>query len=305
MVLLTLVVPPWRQAPAAEPASKPAAGALITVKFPEMPRTFAGASSQMTIYLPANYDANRRHGLLVFLQGGTGGDGGNPGVARGLADDKDFVCVSVPLFKNKDPNQMALIRPADGELAWPLYKKMLAKLEEAVPNLDANRRIVGGFSNGAHMTAALVDAAGGEAAAYFSAFFFAEGGGKLEHYERLKGKPFLMVYGSRQSQGRATEVLQTAVAAGAKGTLYGMHNVGHAFPPSEYPAVREWLLWAASVPGARGEAGMKDAAAKVGGYVGEPPASGAAAAAGATASRPVARPSGPAGGGLPSSLPTR
>ena len=96
-------------------------------------------------------------------------------------------------------------------------------------------------SNGAHATAGLIDQSDGEVARQFSAFFFVEGGGRLVHYDLLKDKPFLMLYGSDKSGKRAKEIHAAAVAAGAKADIHAMNNVGHAFPESEYPAVRAWL----------------------------------------------------------------
>jgi dienelactone hydrolase len=241
-------------APAAEPSPKLAPGITFTIAFPELPPTFADlldhnhVKPQMTVFLPRNYDPDRKHPLLIFLNGGNGGAGGNPGVARRLAEEKDFICVGLPLFKEKvDPpapgNAPArrLIRNPDCKFAWPLYKPMLAKLEESVPNIDPAHRILGGFSNGAHATSGLIDESDGEVARRFSAFFFVEGGGKLQRYDLLKGKPFLMAYGSEKSHPRAQQIYEAAKAAGAKATLHGMNNVGHAFPESEFPAVREWF----------------------------------------------------------------
>ena len=234
------------------PQTKP--GSTFTIKFPDMPATFAdlldhnGVEPMMTVFLPADYDPGRKYPLLMFLNGGTGGTGGDASLARNLSEGRDFVCVGVPLFKEKvDPpapdNGLAsiLIRNPDCKFAWPLYKKMLVKLEELVPNIDPAHQILGGFSNGAHATSGLIDESDGEIARRFSAFFFVEGGGKLQHYDLLKGKPFLMVYGSEKSQRRAQEIFEAAKAAGAKATLHGMNDVGHAFPESEFPTVREWL----------------------------------------------------------------
>ena len=234
------------------PQIKP--GGTFTIRFPDMPPTLAdlldhnGVKPMMTVSLPANYDPARKHPLLIFLNGGTGGTGGNASIARKLTEDKDFICVGVPLFKEKvdaptPDNGLSriLIRNPDCRYAWPFYREMLAKLEELVPNIDPAHRILGGVSNGAHATSGLIDESDGEVARRFSAFFFVEGGGKLERYELLKGKPFLMVYGSDKSQRRAREIFEAAKAAGSKATLYGMNDVGHAFPESEFPAVRAWL----------------------------------------------------------------
>ena len=45
---------------------------------------------------------------------------------------------------------------------WSLYKTMLAKLDQTVPNIDPAHRVLGGFSNGAHTTAGLIDQSDGE-----------------------------------------------------------------------------------------------------------------------------------------------
>jgi len=93
---------------AAEPAPNLAPGSRFTVQFPEMPPTFYAlqqkqdVKAQMTVLLPTNYDPGRKHPLLVFLSGGSGGTGVDLGVARSLCEGKDFVCLSVPLFV-KDP----------------------------------------------------------------------------------------------------------------------------------------------------------------------------------------------------------
>jgi predicted esterase len=116
-----------------------------------------------------------------------------------------------------------------------------SRLEELVPNIDPAHRILGGFSNGAHATASLIDESGGEITRRFSAFFFVEGGGRLQHYELLKDKPFLMVSSNAKSRPRAQEICDAAKAAGAKATLVVEDVAKHDFPVSAYPAVRQWL----------------------------------------------------------------
>ena len=230
----------------ADPEIKP--GSTFTIKFPDMPPTFAdlldhnGLMPMMTVSLPANYDPARKHPLLIFLSGGNGGSGGNPSVARALSEDKDFVCVNLPLFKERleppapgNGTSRILIRDADCRYAWPFYKVMLARLEELVPNIDPAQRVLGGFSNGAHTTAGLINETDGEAAARFSAFFLVDGGGGLRRFDLLKGKPLLMVCGGWRPKQ------EPALAAGVRLIVYRMKKAEHAFPESEYPPVREWL----------------------------------------------------------------
>lgn len=231
-------------------------GASFTVPFPDMPPTFfalfeqKNVPAQMTVFLPKNYDPNRQFPLLVFLNGWDGGAGDHPGIARKICQDQDYVCVSVPLFKAAgyqvaQPNVIGpdfIITEPDGRAMWPHFKVMLAKLDELVPNVSREHRVLGGFSNGAHMTAALLDGSEGEVAEVFSAFLFGEGGGKLQHYELLKGKLFLMISSNAKSLPRATEITEAAKAAGAETTLI-FEDIGkHGFPESACPRIREWLL---------------------------------------------------------------
>jgi predicted peptidase len=240
--------------PAAEPAPKLTPGSTFTITFPEIPPTFydlyaqKDVKAQMTVFLPRNYEPSRKHPLLVFLNGGDGGTGSNPGVARALTEEKDFVCVSMPLFKASDPKAARgyVMQDPDAKYMWLFFQTMLARLEALVPNLDPAHKVLGGFSNGAHATAGLIDESDGEIARRFSAFLFVEGGGRLRHYDLLKGKPFLMVSSNAKSRPRAQQICDAAKAAGARATFV-CEDVGkHDFPVSAYPAVREWLRGAAS-----------------------------------------------------------
>ena len=233
----------------AEPASRLSPGSMFTIRFPEMPQTFydiyaqKDVKAQMTVFLPRNYDPGRKHPLLVFLNGGDGGTGSNLGVARSISGEQDFVCVSMPLFKVIDPKARGgyVMQDQDARYMWPFFRAMLSKLVELVPNIDPSDQVLGGFSNGAHASAGLLDESDGEVARRFSAFLFVEGGGRLKHFELLKDKPFLMVSSNAKSRPRAQEICDAAKAAGARATFV-CEDVGkHDFPVSAYPAVREWL----------------------------------------------------------------
>lgn len=225
------------------------AGADITIDFPDLPPTFHARYDKkpsvvrMTVFLPRNYDPHRKYPLFVFLNGGDGGDAANPGVARALTQDKDFICAVMPLFKSTDPTQPGgyIMRDDDGRYMWPFFRGMLDKLDALVPNIDRDHRVLGGFSNGAHATQGLIDESNGEVARRFSAFLFVEGGGRLRHYEQLKGKAYLIVSSNAKSRPRAQQLCDNARAAGAKATLVFFDAGHHGFPTGSYPAVREWL----------------------------------------------------------------
>jgi len=244
---------------AADPTPQLTPGNQFSIEFPDMPRTFLdlvnhnGVKPTMTVFLPHNYDASRQFPILIFLGGEAGGHGTNPAVARKLSQEQDFICVDLPLFKAIDPSA-AIGAPAqspkvdlkmgdaDYKLTWSLYKTMLAKLAQVVPNVDPVHGIIGGFSNGGHTVAGLIDQSDGEVTQRFSAFFLVEGGGRLKRYDLLNGKPVLLVYGEKSSREQRMQQFVSALqAAGAKPTLQKMSNIGHAFPESEYPGVRAWL----------------------------------------------------------------
>jgi hypothetical protein len=235
---------------AAYPVPPLVPGGSTTLAFPELPATYydlamkRGADACLTVTLPSNYDPARQHPLLIFLGGGDGGPATNPAVARALTQGRDYVCVAMPLFKVTDPHGPGgeiIMRDADAKYMWPFFRTMLARVEALVPNLDPAHRVLGGFSNGAHATQGLIDQSDGEIAQRFSAFVFVEGGGRLQHYELLKGRPFLMVSSNAKSRPRAEAICADAKAAGALTTLV-FEDVGkHDFPASAYPAVREWL----------------------------------------------------------------
>jgi hypothetical protein len=245
-----------RGAVVAETKPKLAPGSTFSITFPEMPATFHMLMHPekklpvlISVFLPRNYSAERKFPLLIFLGGGDGGDASNPGIARALSEEKDFICVGVPLFKADDPKTPGnfIVHPPDGAYMWPFFRTMLAKVDAAVPNIDPARQVLGGFSNGAHATAALIDGSNGEITRRFTAFFFAEGGGHLEHYDQLAGKPVLMLASSAKSKPRAEEILNAATSAGAIGTFIFQDVGSHAFPKEAYPRVHAWLRSATHV----------------------------------------------------------
>ena len=254
LVIITVALSPC-DIHAADMASKLTPGKAFTVQFPEMPSTFYAmlqqldVKAQMSVYLPTNYSSGRKYPLFIFLDGWDGGTGANPGVARSICEGRDFICVGMPLFKAPGfkvtkpnvPGDGFIMTADDGKYMWPYFKSMLKKLETLVPNIDPAHQVLGGFSNGAHATAALIDGSNAAVTRLFSAFLFVEGGGRLQHYELLKGKTVMMVSSNPRSRPRAQQILDMAKAAGAR-TTFLCEDVGkHDFPVSAYPPVRTWL----------------------------------------------------------------
>lgn len=206
--------------------------------------TGRGNQPMMTVHLPKNYDADHKFPLLIFLAGGTGGVGDQIGQPLAISENKDFITVNLPLFREAEAVKRQtgiFLQHADAQFAWQSYKKMLAKLGEIVPNIDCAHRIIGGFSNGAHTTGGLIEATEGEAAAYFSAFYLVEGGGGLQRFASIKGKPLIILYGAKNGGAWADRMFQAAVADGVNAQVVGMANTGHDFPAVVYPRFRQWL----------------------------------------------------------------
>ena len=232
---------------AEEAAPKLEPGKAVVIEFPEMPATLyesihhEGTKPAMTIALPKNYDPQRKHPLLVFLQGGDGSAARQANVGRAVTEERDFVCVSLPFFRQKMDKPDIKLLDDDFKFMWPLYKTMLARLDQLVPNIDPARRVIGGFSNGGHTTAGMIDDVGDEFVHYFSAYLLVEGGFKLQHFDRIKNKPLLVLYGGARNRDWDTLFGKPAQEAGVRVTMHKMENTGHAFPNEQYPVVREWL----------------------------------------------------------------
>ena len=162
-----------------------------------------------------------------------------------MTKDQDFVCASMPFFKEidpKDPGGNVVMRDEDARHMWPFFRTMLAKLFDVVPNIDRSQMVIGGSSNGAHATQGLIDESDGEITRQFSALFFIEGGGRLKHYELLKGSLFSwsparlpQSPGHRRSSTRPRP-------AGASTTFIFEDAGGHTVPMKAASAIRAWLI---------------------------------------------------------------
>jgi predicted esterase len=236
--------------------------AILHFEFPDLPDTLETLASgekqpaQLTAQLPENYSRDGKFPLCVYLDGGDGGRGDRPGIARAIVGSTNFICVNLPLFKRSySTNDGALVSLDDFDTVSHAYRVMLQKLFEAVPNITAEHSAFGGFSNGAHTTALLIAGQDEFILHYFQAFYIAEGGSFLAENtlqkESLKHCRFLFLHGDYAGSVPGTEpqgflLLGRAIQYFAKEqnldfTTIVMQNTEHDLPPKYMTITGQWI----------------------------------------------------------------
>ncbi len=148
-----------------------------------------------------------------------------------------------PLAKDKGNYwQRMFLVDADANRMWRGYADMLAWVFALVPNIDRSRCCLGGFSNGAHTTAILLNRKAQNLKAFFTHFLFVEGGVGLKKQSSLKGLPMLMLQGADWDKPWLTPAHHAAKQAQADIRFETMRGVSHAFPPAARKRVKRWLV---------------------------------------------------------------
>ncbi|MCB1062809.1 MAG: hypothetical protein KDN20_07805, partial [Verrucomicrobiae bacterium] len=233
-----------KHAKLSEGAPKP--GDTLTFEFPELPKDFRGKPAAFSVKIPASYDPSKPVPLMIFLGGGDGGN--EPGAAVGLTKG-EFVCTALPYPDDgRNPAQANMV--GDFDHVWKYWKPMLAKLMEAVPNLDPKLRVIGGFSNGGHAIDGVL--AESEFSTFFTAFFLIDGGGALpSRYRDVRDKHCYIAWGTKSPNAtNSEEVVSRAKRGGMIVVESPMEGLGHAFPDSEKTKVIEWL-YSTVIPAAK------------------------------------------------------
>ncbi len=238
------------------------AGQLLDLRFPELPNTLCGVfrgkeiQPRLLASLPRNYTPDARFPLLVYLTGGEGGEVTESEISyvRRLTEDQDFIAVTMPLFKKgldsaEIFNGLLIGAYDDYPLIARCYQTMLKALFKAVPNLDPQRSLMGGFSNGAHTTALLLSCVDSFVLKHFAGFFLLDGGWHIASHHKLAIQRKRIVYfigGSRRRKHRRC-LLDRLDATHAMGktlhvSVVKMPGIEHAFPDHYIPRLREWIL---------------------------------------------------------------
>jgi hypothetical protein len=179
----------------AEEAPKP--GEIIKLTFPDLPRTLRAANSPdlpaaptISVRLPDNYTKDKAFPLFVFLHGGQGSTGSEVDLPMQVVGKNDYVVATFPLFKkeiNRDEQWGGVgIDFLDLSTLAGAYKAFLARINEAVPNLDPKTSVLGGYSNGGNALAMLLSVLDPTTLKHFSRFFFIDSGVDWTGYQRYK-----------------------------------------------------------------------------------------------------------------------
>lgn len=218
-------------------------GAALKFNFPELTVDRRGSLAAGNLKLPANYDKAKSYPLVVWLGGGEGGNTPD----GSFLPAGDFITVGLPYPKGANkPAQANMV--GDYAKVWTYQRFMLDEIAKVIPNIDKSRSIIAGFSNGGHAIDGMLRVSGGpKLTEYFGIFIFVEGGGtgysSLGELPDLKGKFAYACWGGEKGSNKPDASYLPAALKAKGATVIGseMAGVGHAFAPSEYPKIAEWL----------------------------------------------------------------
>lgn len=258
-ILLALVASIVSRGALASHAQEP-----VVIEFPELGPTLLELATGKKVVptlmyqLPDNFEEGKEYPVFVFLSGGTGGGQKSGGLqrARTITGGRDFIAVSLPNYRNTtalDSDALfedLLIGVDDYPAIEKAYTVMFAKFFATVPQARKSGNVMGGFSNGAHITSVLLSCQDPTTLKHFSNFIFADGGIWLSGLQRqsMKKCRFLGLYGDTDTYWTRPVIIQqfqtmkaTADAQKIDFELIVMEGTGHRFPAEYDDQVWRWI----------------------------------------------------------------
>ncbi len=203
------------------------------------------------IYLPKDYDKRKKMPACFFMNGFTGGPSTGAGSARQIVGDRGYISINLPLFKksvarlkkdNSNYWMRAFIEDKDYPAIWDAYKVILKRIYKEIPNIDVSRTCMGGFSNGAHITAVLLNNPRCQIYKYVSHFFFIEGGSRFKRSAALTNRHLLIYQGKKWEKPWLAEAHQHAQANDKAHVHFElMARAEHAFPAAYKKKLGRWI----------------------------------------------------------------
>ena len=247
---------------AQEPDLKP--GTTFRLSFPELPislfanQTNPKIKTGVSVQLPKNYSRKKKFPLCVYLDGGLGGNGENTALPREFMGKTDYIVASFPLFRKNGYDRESYLNGMiigfdDYPTISKAYEVILKKLNKTIPNIDPDRSIIGGHSNGAKTVAVVLSAMDETALNSFKGFFLVDGGFTWSSYCRtreLKDHHILFLVGGgrgEKSTGRESVVARMeGLREFAKARkmpnwkFQVVPNHEHEFAEEYHTIIREW-----------------------------------------------------------------
>lgn len=225
--------------------------------FPDLPETnYFRATAKFpttlcSVYVPKDFCENKTIPVVLWIEGGTGGSGDHIEIVKEIFGKTGAILINFPLFKEKVDSLMPdssnywtriRIRNADNDVLWTSYKTMLDTILKVFPLIDTSNAYMGGFSNGAHATAVLLNRNEHEITKYFSKYYFIEGGDGLENFSVLRNRYVFYMQGTELSYPNWVKFyFQQAKKCNAKADFVYMKGAGHNFPAGYYYKLRKWI----------------------------------------------------------------
>jgi len=215
-------------------------GTTVTLTFPEAGPSYQSNPAAIHIRIPENYRSDQKVPLALFLGGGDGTD--HYDSLNGLVDSKSFVLVAFPYSKNVPTPRQAVQDGRSNELIR-FQRPMLERLQALIPNTDPDRRLVIGFSNGAHMIGVATCDGWREFTEYFSIYVFDEGGSSQnKDFKALKRKSVMYVSGEKSpSSGFNQTMLERFKESKVQVYAFTAPGEGHEMGKGSRTAIKEWL----------------------------------------------------------------
>lgn len=170
-------------------------------------------TSYLQYCLPASYSKEKNYPLLVYVPGFHGHPGGNIKNAIDIANNRECIVASLPLFKanvdRTEPGRGIIIGFSDYSVLSSAYKVMLEKFFQTIPNINRQKSAMVGFSNGAIAIAVLVSSHDEYILDKFHSYCLVDHG--MFHLTDLHKMPtkerrFLILVGDKEDYGRDLKI---------------------------------------------------------------------------------------------------
>jgi hypothetical protein len=211
--------------------------------------------SSLQYCLPANYSKEKDYPLLVYVPGFHGHPGGNIKNAIDIANNRECIVASLPLFKanidRTEPGRGIIISFCDYSVLSGAYIIMLEKLFQTIPNIDSRKSAMVGFSNGAIAIAVLVSSHDKYILDKFQSYCLVDQG--MFHLTDLhktptKDRRFLILVGDKVDYGRdlkirgAKLVQDSFQLIGCSVESRILQNTGHELTQSVKRDIGKWVF---------------------------------------------------------------